>query len=51
MVKNQGHRDKYQDWIEQEKNIVPRYLQKKKFSNEHEDQKAFRAKAALNDQN
>ena len=47
MVKNQGHRDKYQDWIEREKIIVPRFLQKKEFTNEHEDQKAVRAKAAL----
>lgn len=49
MVKNQGHRDKYQDWVEREKIIVPRFLQKKEFTNEHEDQKAVRAKAALND--
>lgn len=49
MVKNQGHRDKYQDWIEREKIIVPKFLQKKEFTNEHDYQKAVRAKAALND--
>ena len=49
MVKNQGHRDKYQDWVEREKIVVPRFLQKKEFNFEHEDQKAVRARAALND--
>ena len=49
MVKNQGHRNKYQDWLERENIIVPRFLQKKEFNYEHEDQKAVRGKAVLND--
>ena len=49
MVENQGHRNKYQDWLERENIIVPRFLQKKEFNYEHEDQKAVRGKAVLND--
>ena len=49
MVKNQGHRNKYQDMVERENIIVLRFLQKKEFNYEHEDKKAVRGKAVVND--
>ena len=49
MVKNKGHKETYQRWIESETIIVPKYLQRKKFNNEHSDQMSVRANAALSE--
>ncbi|MCG8094141.1 MAG: hypothetical protein JAZ17_11040 [Candidatus Thiodiazotropha endolucinida] len=49
MTKNSGHHETYIRWIEGKTIIVPRYLQRKRFANEQENQTTIRANAALND--
>lgn len=49
MTKNSGQHQTYEKWIEADTIIVPRYLQRKKFVNEQEEQMTIRASAAKND--
>lgn len=48
-VKNEGHKKVYSRWLSQEEIIIPKYLQKKEFQNEPEQQKKVRERAVRND--
>ena len=48
-VKNKGHSDTYSKWLNSDKIVIPQYLQRKEFNNEHPDQKKVRETAVLND--
>ena len=48
-VKNKGHSDTYSRWLNSEKIVMPQYLQRKQFINEHPEQRKLRETAVLND--
>ena len=48
-VKNKGHSDTYSRWLNGEKIVLPKYLQRKQFTNEHREQRKLRESAVLND--
>ena len=48
-VKNKGHSDTYSRWLNGEKIVMPQYLQRKQFINEHPEQRKLREAAVLND--
>ncbi|MCG8047965.1 MAG: hypothetical protein N0E48_20490 [Candidatus Thiodiazotropha endolucinida] len=48
-VKNKGHNDMYSKWLNSDQIVIPQYLQKKQFNNEHPDQRKLREAAVLHD--
>lgn len=48
-VKNKGHSDTYSKCLNADKIVIPQYLQRKQFNNEHPEQNKVRETAVLND--
>lgn len=48
-VKNKGHKETYAKWLNGERIVIPKYLQRKLFNNEHPDQRKLREAAVLHD--